>query len=221
MTVTEAPTTAAKPERWTAQWKELYDEVVTSGLCTGCAGCVIACPHDVLGYDHDERRLQAVPPRGRARPGRLHPRREGLHVAAPGPAPASGRGSPRSTSTCSAGSASPTSCRASTRTSLSPGPSTTRSTTIGQDGGLVSAHAHLAARARLHRRRPRVVPRGRRLDVEGHPRRRRAPRRRSSPRPAAATPTRPTRWRYTEALDGGAEQLALVGMSCQSLGRRR
>ena len=39
-------------ERWTAQWKELYDEVVTSGLCTGCAGCVIACPHDVLGYDH-------------------------------------------------------------------------------------------------------------------------------------------------------------------------
>jgi coenzyme F420 hydrogenase subunit beta len=34
------------------QWKELFDEVVTSGLCTGCAGCVIACPHDVIGYDH-------------------------------------------------------------------------------------------------------------------------------------------------------------------------
>jgi len=33
------------------QWRELFDEVVTSGLCTGCAGCVIACPHDVLGYD--------------------------------------------------------------------------------------------------------------------------------------------------------------------------
>ncbi|MFI5041712.1 MAG: Coenzyme F420 hydrogenase/dehydrogenase, beta subunit C-terminal domain, partial [Acidimicrobiales bacterium] len=32
-------------------WKHLYEEVVTSGLCTGCAGCVIACPHDVLGYD--------------------------------------------------------------------------------------------------------------------------------------------------------------------------
>jgi coenzyme F420 hydrogenase subunit beta len=51
MAVTEnAP--APKRERWTAQWLELYDEVVTTGLCTGCAGCVIACPHDVIGYDH-------------------------------------------------------------------------------------------------------------------------------------------------------------------------
>src|SRR5204863_8055832 len=40
-----------KKERWTAQWAELFDEVVTSGLCTGCAGCVVACPHDVRGYD--------------------------------------------------------------------------------------------------------------------------------------------------------------------------
>ena len=37
-----------------AQWAELYSEVVTSGLCTGCAACVVACPHDVLGYDHNE-----------------------------------------------------------------------------------------------------------------------------------------------------------------------
>ena len=35
-------------------WKDLYSEVVTSGLCTGCAGCVIVCPHDVLGYKDDE-----------------------------------------------------------------------------------------------------------------------------------------------------------------------
>jgi coenzyme F420 hydrogenase subunit beta len=71
MAVTEdAPTTGADPgtgpgtdgpwalsagnkERWTAQWKELYEEVITSGLCTGCAGCVIACPHDVIGYTHE------------------------------------------------------------------------------------------------------------------------------------------------------------------------
>ena len=32
-------------------WAHLYREVVTSGLCTGCAGCVIACPHDVLHYN--------------------------------------------------------------------------------------------------------------------------------------------------------------------------
>jgi coenzyme F420 hydrogenase subunit beta len=37
------------PER--LHWAHLYREVVTSGLCTGCAGCVIACPHDVLRYD--------------------------------------------------------------------------------------------------------------------------------------------------------------------------
>jgi coenzyme F420 hydrogenase subunit beta len=49
MTATEAP--AEKRERWTASWKHLYSEVVTTGLCTGCAGCVITCPHDVLGYD--------------------------------------------------------------------------------------------------------------------------------------------------------------------------
>ncbi|HEX7097331.1 MAG TPA: Coenzyme F420 hydrogenase/dehydrogenase, beta subunit C-terminal domain [Acidimicrobiales bacterium] len=44
---------APKKERWTYQWKELYAEVITSGLCTGCAGCVIACPHDVIGYRHE------------------------------------------------------------------------------------------------------------------------------------------------------------------------
>ncbi|MET0665756.1 MAG: Coenzyme F420 hydrogenase/dehydrogenase, beta subunit C-terminal domain [Acidimicrobiales bacterium] len=43
---------AGNKERWQLQWKELFDEVITSGLCTGCAGCVIACPHDVIGYEH-------------------------------------------------------------------------------------------------------------------------------------------------------------------------
>ncbi|HLT16413.1 MAG TPA: Coenzyme F420 hydrogenase/dehydrogenase, beta subunit C-terminal domain [Acidimicrobiales bacterium] len=58
MTVTEPNTdgpyalSAGNKERWQAQWKELYSEVITSGLCTGCAGCVIACPHDVIGYEH-------------------------------------------------------------------------------------------------------------------------------------------------------------------------
>ncbi len=32
-------------------WAHLFTEVVTSGLCTGCAACIVACPYDVLGYD--------------------------------------------------------------------------------------------------------------------------------------------------------------------------
>lgn len=53
MSVAESPV-PAKAERWTAQWKELYEEVITTGLCTGCAGCVVTCPHDVIGYEHEE-----------------------------------------------------------------------------------------------------------------------------------------------------------------------
>ena len=52
MTVTESA--PVKAERWTHQWKELYEEVITTGLCTGCAGCVVTCPHDVIGYEHEE-----------------------------------------------------------------------------------------------------------------------------------------------------------------------
>ena len=63
MTVTDLPPgDAPAPEpfftreegRWTHQWKELFDEVITSGLCTGCSACVISCPHDVIGYEHKE-----------------------------------------------------------------------------------------------------------------------------------------------------------------------
>jgi coenzyme F420 hydrogenase subunit beta len=53
MAVTDAPAEKPRRERWTAQWAELYSEVVITGLCTGCAGCVVVCPHDVLGYDHE------------------------------------------------------------------------------------------------------------------------------------------------------------------------
>ncbi len=53
MTATDA--SPVQSSRWTAQWKELYAEVITTGLCTGCAGCVIACPHDVIGYNHEEK----------------------------------------------------------------------------------------------------------------------------------------------------------------------
>lgn len=58
MTVTEEPLTDVdiprETGRWTHQWAELYSEVITSGLCTGCSACVISCPHDVIGYEHKE-----------------------------------------------------------------------------------------------------------------------------------------------------------------------
>ncbi len=40
--------------RWRNQWKELKEQVIDTGLCTGCAGCVIVCPHDVIGYNHEQ-----------------------------------------------------------------------------------------------------------------------------------------------------------------------
>jgi coenzyme F420 hydrogenase subunit beta len=49
-TMAETPTRTTR--KWPFQWKELYEEVINTGLCTGCAGCVIACPHDVIGYEH-------------------------------------------------------------------------------------------------------------------------------------------------------------------------
>jgi coenzyme F420 hydrogenase subunit beta len=39
-------------------WAHLYEEVVTSGLCTGCSACVVVCPYDVLGYDDADGRYK-------------------------------------------------------------------------------------------------------------------------------------------------------------------
>jgi coenzyme F420 hydrogenase subunit beta len=39
-------------------WRELYHEVVDTGLCTGCAACVMACPRDVLGYTDSYEPIQ-------------------------------------------------------------------------------------------------------------------------------------------------------------------
>ena len=44
----EATLWAMPPDK--PHWADLFQEVVTSGLCNGCAACVIVCPHDVLRY---------------------------------------------------------------------------------------------------------------------------------------------------------------------------
>jgi len=40
-----------KKPRWLFHWNHLRNEVVATNICTGCAGCIVACPHDVLSYD--------------------------------------------------------------------------------------------------------------------------------------------------------------------------
>jgi len=39
------------PQKWRAAWGELEEAVIDPGRCSGCGGCVIACPWGVLSLD--------------------------------------------------------------------------------------------------------------------------------------------------------------------------
>ncbi len=54
MTIEQARLDEVQSARWRNQWKELKGQVIDTDLCTGCAGCVISCPHDVIGYNHEQ-----------------------------------------------------------------------------------------------------------------------------------------------------------------------
>ena len=162
-------------------------------------------------------RLQAVPPRGRARPRRLHPRREGLHVAAPGPARGSARGSPRPTSTCSAAMREPDEMSGIYQGHRAGRASDDMVHEIGPGRRARVGPADLGAGRGLHRRRARRrTSKATARRWKADPGRRHATRKRSSRRPAAATRTRRTRSPSTRRSSEGFSKLALVGMSCQS-----
>ena len=51
---TATPAKSGEPGsgRWKHSWRELVDDVLDPNLCTGCSGCILACPRDVLRLDH-------------------------------------------------------------------------------------------------------------------------------------------------------------------------
>ena len=195
-------------------WAELFTEVVTSGLCTGCAGCIVACPYDVLSYDDTG---------GRYKP---------FHIDADGGPESCTHGvkgctmctracprfrlwepeidthlfaRERTTDEVAGVSSDILLVRATDPEVLERGP--------GRRAGL--RPAGLGAGARHHRRRAGFGARGRRLHVEGHPRRRHQPGR-GAGRGGLAVHLLGQPMAYPQAIEAGAERIALVGMGCQA-----
>lgn len=45
----------------TPSWRELHRYVVSTQLCSGCAGCIVECPFDMLTYDGDLPKQHFLP----------------------------------------------------------------------------------------------------------------------------------------------------------------
>jgi len=48
-------------QQWKYSWQDLARDVIPTGLCTGCSGCVIACPHEVLSLDQHVWKPELAP----------------------------------------------------------------------------------------------------------------------------------------------------------------
>ncbi len=195
-------------------WAHLHSEVVTSGLCTGCAGCVVACPYDVLGYEDGE---------GVYRPFHLEP--EG----GPGGCVHGDRGCTSCTRACPRFRAwepeidthlfgrtrTPDEVDGVSKDIILAKAADPRIAEAGQDGGLVSAillwaleHGYIDAALVSY------------LEGDGTTWKAIPGVARTPDDILAAAGSRYTysanTMAYAEAVAGGAEKLALVGMSCQS-----
>jgi coenzyme F420 hydrogenase subunit beta len=196
------------------QWKELFDEIVTTGLCTGCSGCIIACPHDVLGYNDKD---------GVYRPFHLE------EELGPGDCTHGQRGCTSCTRACPRFRAwepevdqflfgrarQPVEVEGITKDVILTRAADTKVAELGQDGGLVSAiliwaleHGYIDSALVSY------------LEGDGSTWKAIPGVARNREEILAAAGSRYTysanTLAYQEAIDGGAEKIALVGMSCQS-----
>ena len=196
------------------QWAELFTEVVTSGLCTGCSACVIACPYDVLEYDDADGHYKPFHVLAEGGPTTAPTARRGAPCA-PAPARASAPGSPTSRPICSVGRAPTTRWPGIARRTVLARATDPEVQACGQDGGLVSA---LLIWAFEHDVIDAALVSG--LEGDGSTWKA-VPQVAWSKEDVLATSG--SRYTYSanplaypEAIAGGAERIALVGMGCQA-----
>ena len=161
-----------------------------------------------------QRRLQALPPRHRRRTRRLHPRPEGLHDVHPGLSALSQLGERDRHPALRARAHRRRGLRRRRRPARARDRRVARRERPGRR--LRLGAAHLRARERRRRRGARERPRGRRLDLARRADGRAHPRGRRSTTAKSRYTYSANLLAYDEAVEGGAERIALVGMGCMA-----